>query len=760
MGDSSFSDIKGSILFPQDGENGAELTLETGRADIIIGEAVPWIFNLITKAPKYFSPDILKYFSSDILKYFSSDIFKYSSQDSLSLGRLDGKPPVGTITLGKTFFKGTLSHPETWQYMIEGRGNGVIPGDKSFSLNSFDFILGYPAPGPALVGITRLSNINALFHDIKPISSLLNLPRLDDLDTPFSLLDGNLEKRGDEISFKGKFIHEKDIHILLDVGMTHGKIPDDGIPGGGPANGKIPDDGIPGAGPANGKMFFDDIRLELEIVEKGGTKAVIKSQRDVPFLLKGMLDTEIIEKLIKPSSPTADTLFAITGGEKFSIGAGMVSPGPGMERVPSYIIKTDRFSFRALMKFFSLNGITTPTINGKEGTSTPIINGKVPPPMDQSISLFMKNIIFKKKEMMDKHAFPMIAFEIGSFDIHNITLSPFNARLDINNLYINDALENKLPEKKTIFIDAMKLCGLDPRGTITINPHTIDISIDVSEKYDNIEPLLSCFHRGEKLMEGPFSINASITTSINAPITESTTASMNAPITESTTASMNAPITESTTASMNVPITESTTASMNVPITASINIPFTASPTEEVEYDVPDMDAIKKNLHGTIGFSSVNGRVFRLTLLSRILSIINISKLMKGEFPDIEQTGFAYDTIDIEGNFIQGRLNLERAVVKGLDMTLIFMGWIDPFIGEMELTCLIAPFKTADAIIEKIPLIGKLFDNRLISIPVKAWGAVDDPRVLIMHPSDVGQSLVNTMERILTAPFKIIERLP
>lgn len=172
------------------------------------------------------------------------------------------------------------------------------------------------------------------------------------------------------------------------------------------------------------------------------------------------------------------------------------------------------------------------------------------------------------------------------------------------------------------------------------------------------------------------------------------------------------------------------------------------------------LQSLQENLTGTIAITSQKGRIFRLTLLSRILSLINVAQWMAGNLPDIEQNGFAYETIEIDATVKEGRIFLEKAVIDGLDMTLIFMGWIDPFLKTLELTCLVAPLKTADSIIKQIPILGKMFNNRLISIPVKVWGSIAEPDLTLLHPSDVGHGLITTMENILTAPFEIIKRIP
>ena len=78
----------------------------------------------------------------------------------------------------------------------------------------------------------------------------------------------------------------------------------------------------------------------------------------------------------------------------------------------------------------------------------------------------------------------------------------------------------------------------------------------------------------------------------------------------------------------------------------------------------------------------------------------------------------------------------------------------------MDITCLVAPFKSGDMIVDKIPVLGSILKGRLISIPVRISGKFDDPDVTLISPSDIGKGLTNTMFRVLKAPFKIIKKLP
>ncbi len=167
------------------------------------------------------------------------------------------------------------------------------------------------------------------------------------------------------------------------------------------------------------------------------------------------------------------------------------------------------------------------------------------------------------------------------------------------------------------------------------------------------------------------------------------------------------------------------------------------------------LDQLSKNLNGTLSFHSTKGRIFKLTLLSRILSVINVLTA-----PDLSQEGFSYHTFDVEGDIKDGVIHLNKAVIDGENMAITFSGWISPFENDMDLTFLVAPFKTIDAIIQHIPVLSTALQGRLISFPAKAKGPVDDPVVTPLHPSAVGKGLVNMMTDIIKTPIRLFQETP
>jgi hypothetical protein len=172
---------------------------------------------------------------------------------------------------------------------------------------------------------------------------------------------------------------------------------------------------------------------------------------------------------------------------------------------------------------------------------------------------------------------------------------------------------------------------------------------------------------------------------------------------------------------------------------------------------------IKKNgnkFHGKLDLDAEQGKIHSLTLISRILSAINISNYFKGGGPDFQQMGFKYKSLKAKSHIVNNIIILDEAVIDAQDMTLVFKGTIDLNKNELDLTCLVAPFKTIDLLVENIPVVNTMLNNTLISIPVKVSGRIGDPTVVPLHPASVGKGIVNLFANIIKGPFKLLNKVP
>jgi hypothetical protein len=168
-------------------------------------------------------------------------------------------------------------------------------------------------------------------------------------------------------------------------------------------------------------------------------------------------------------------------------------------------------------------------------------------------------------------------------------------------------------------------------------------------------------------------------------------------------------------------------------------------------------EAITRSLTGRLGFTATQGRIYRFGLLAKLLAILNVTEIYRGEIPDLIGEGFAYRSISANAKLQGGKIIMEECTIDGVSMGIACEGEIDLVEKEVDLIVLVAPFKTVDRIVEILPLIGNVLGGKLISIPFKAKGDLNDPTVYALPPTAVGSGILGILERTLKLPITIIQ---
>jgi hypothetical protein len=83
-------------------------------------------------------------------------------------------------------------------------------------------------------------------------------------------------------------------------------------------------------------------------------------------------------------------------------------------------------------------------------------------------------------------------------------------------------------------------------------------------------------------------------------------------------------------------------------------------------------------------------------------------------------------------------------------------GEVDIATREADLKVLVAPLGTVDAIVRRIPVLGYILGDSLLSVPVTIKGDIRDPKVTTMDPGAVGSGLLGIFERTLKTPVHVV----
>jgi hypothetical protein len=162
---------------------------------------------------------------------------------------------------------------------------------------------------------------------------------------------------------------------------------------------------------------------------------------------------------------------------------------------------------------------------------------------------------------------------------------------------------------------------------------------------------------------------------------------------------------------------------------------------------------------GELDFNAREGRIYRFGLLAKVFAVLNVTEIYRGEAPDLLGKGFAYKSMTIKANFEGKKLVMEECTIDGASMGIACDGEIDLAEDKINLVILVAPFKTVDRIVKKIPLVSSVLGGKLVSIPFRAIGDLDDPAVIPLEPTAVGSGVLGVLERTLKLPITMMQPL-
>jgi len=143
--------------------------------------------------------------------------------------------------------------------------------------------------------------------------------------------------------------------------------------------------------------------------------------------------------------------------------------------------------------------------------------------------------------------------------------------------------------------------------------------------------------------------------------------------------------------------------------------------------------------------------------MEKLLAYLNVLGIVKGQLSEMKEKGFAFDSIRAKADIKDGKIVIHEGIIDGLTMDIASQGNVDLVDKKIDLVILVAPVKTVDTILKKIPIIRRITKDGLITVAVKMDGDLANPKVQTLPASAVGSGLVGMMKRTLKLPFEVID---
>ena len=172
-------------------------------------------------------------------------------------------------------------------------------------------------------------------------------------------------------------------------------------------------------------------------------------------------------------------------------------------------------------------------------------------------------------------------------------------------------------------------------------------------------------------------------------------------------------------------------------------------------------DELLRKLKGDLEITVRDGRIYnfgKAGTLTNVFSFLKINRLVKGDVPDLKSNDFHFQSGSVKFYIQDGKFILTEGYLDAESLNIVATeGEYNLLDQTLDVTLLVSPLKTVDSVVNKIPVIGKIFQGVLIAVPVKVKGDVSNPKVTALSPSAIGSSAMDILKRTLKAPVKIID---
>jgi hypothetical protein len=160
---------------------------------------------------------------------------------------------------------------------------------------------------------------------------------------------------------------------------------------------------------------------------------------------------------------------------------------------------------------------------------------------------------------------------------------------------------------------------------------------------------------------------------------------------------------------------------------------------------------------GSLRVVARDGRILKSPAITRILFLNNVATLLRSGPEEMMRGGLEYGQMTLTGVLTGTRFQVESVTLDSPSLGIAGSGTIDLAAHRLDIRGLVAPFANINAVARRIPILGPIFNTRLVGIPVSVTGDWRDPTVVPLGPEAVGQSLLNLMSATFRAPVELLD---
>ncbi|HEX7811650.1 MAG TPA: AsmA-like C-terminal domain-containing protein [Burkholderiales bacterium] len=165
-----------------------------------------------------------------------------------------------------------------------------------------------------------------------------------------------------------------------------------------------------------------------------------------------------------------------------------------------------------------------------------------------------------------------------------------------------------------------------------------------------------------------------------------------------------------------------------------------------------------ERLDGEFTATARDGNIEEFDILNRIFAFLNVTELVRGQKLGVGQ-GLPYRSARVTGSFAGTAVHIKEADLDGPTVHIVTTGRIDYGSGALGMDVLVAPLQTANAVVDRIPIIKRIFGGTVLALPVQVLGTVQNPIVVPLGPGAVASRMTSIIANTLRLPIDAVKVL-
>ena len=170
------------------------------------------------------------------------------------------------------------------------------------------------------------------------------------------------------------------------------------------------------------------------------------------------------------------------------------------------------------------------------------------------------------------------------------------------------------------------------------------------------------------------------------------------------------------------------------------------------------LKSMKQTMNGIISLKIDRGVLRKFNSLSKIVSILNVSQLLRFSLPDMARDGMPFNEITATIGVKDGVLSTQDFFVDSNVMHVTSVGNLDLVKETVDMLIGVQPLQTVDRVVSRIPVVGWILsggDGSLITTYFEVKGKFENPDVSAIPVKTMAAGTLDIFRRVFELPVRL-----